>query len=294
MILSILYRFNSMKKTTSFIIFFACVSIAVNCQSHITFGQIFDFDINDEFHYYYADVPTNGKRITIIDKFYTNSGDSVCYVRYNDNYTSHVVWSPYPHLEYNFITSIDTICYTNLNVICDSAFINWALADTLDNYFSDTLYFSNNWCNTLIYEYNACMGCSFEGYFISVRYGEGIGIVRKYEHVDMMPPSGYDYRLRYFKKGGSECGNPDNTTENIVEFPGNLNKINVFPNPAQDKIFIQTPETEYKIEIVNILGHVFIYDTNKTEIDISNLPAGTYILRLTGKEYNGQKGFIVY
>jgi len=70
--------------------------------------------------------------------------------------------------------------------------------------------------------------------------------------------------------------------------------FNIFPNPAHDRLYMQTPETIFETEIINIFGQVLIHDRDKTEIDISTLPSGTYILRLTGKAYSGQRSFIVY
>jgi hypothetical protein len=274
-----------MKKTTSFIIIFACLSLAAKCQPHMTYGQIYDFEINDEFHYYYQDVPPNAKRITIIDKFYTASVDSVCYVRYNNTYTSHVNWNPNPHLEYSFNTFTDTVCYTNLNDICDSAFIDWPLADTLDNLFYDTLYFSSNWCGQLIYEYQACSGCSFEGYYISVHFGEGIGLVRQSEHWNMMPSTTYDFRLKYFKKGSFECGTPDNTTENIFEFQDNANRIKVFPNPANEFITISGLDESFKGELSVFNSEGKILQRKKIEgsqavIETSHLSQGVFLILL--------------
>ena len=35
-------------------------------QSYLTIGEVFDFNINDEFHYTKENQPSNGERITII------------------------------------------------------------------------------------------------------------------------------------------------------------------------------------------------------------------------------------
>jgi len=72
------------------------------------------------------------------------------------------------------------------------------------------------------------------------------------------------------------------------------NTMSVFPNPANDILEIQISEKMFEIEVINIYGQVVIHDRNNTKINISTLPSGTYILRLTGKAFSSQKSFIVY
>ncbi len=71
-------------------------------------------------------------------------------------------------------------------------------------------------------------------------------------------------------------------------------QLTIYPNPAKDRIYIQTTENEIEIEIINAHGQVVIKDRNKKEIDISFLPSGTYIIRLTANSFSGQRSFIVY
>jgi len=70
--------------------------------------------------------------------------------------------------------------------------------------------------------------------------------------------------------------------------------FNIFPNPSNDKLEIQISEKEFDIELINIYGQVVLLERNNTKIDISTLPSGSYILRLTGKSLSSQKSIIVY
>jgi trimeric autotransporter adhesin len=62
----------------------------------------------------------------------------------------------------------------------------------------------------------------------------------------------------------------------------------IYPNPAQTAIFILTNETEFKVEIINILGQVLITDFNKNRLDVSGLLNGMYTIRII---YNSKRSF---
>jgi len=108
---------------------------------------------------------------------------------------------------------------------------------------------------------------------------------------------------RFYIDFTTSCGSSKSVIKvqsNTVSGPTGINdylennKLSIFPNPAHDRIYIKTPETTFETEIINVFGQVLSQDRNKTEIDISTLPTGTYILRLTGNVDSGQKCFIVY
>lgn len=60
-------------------------------------------------------------------------------------------------------------------------------------------------------------------------------------------------------------------------------KINIYPNPAYDKLFIElTNNKPSKYEITNIIGRIILKSELRGNIiPIDNLPAGIYILRLS-------------
>ena len=75
----------------------------------------------------------------------------------------------------------------------------------------------------------------------------------------------------------------------ITNVPSLLNKNNgltVYPNPANNNLTIETTE-KATIEILNIQGQIIIQQTvqqGKTDIDISGLAKGVYILRLCSND----------
>jgi len=70
----------------------------------------------------------------------------------------------------------------------------------------------------------------------------------------------------------------------------NLVKMQVYPNPATDVITLTNSSDLRNLQIFSIQGKL-IYETDQVEqtVDVSNLPAGIYTLRATGKD---DKGYI--
>ena len=72
--------------------------------------------------------------------------------------------------------------------------------------------------------------------------------------------------------------------------------ISVFPNPATDKIKIESPVSldNSAVEIYSISGKLVIKTSlnSKSEINISNLPNGIYIIKINSKTVNFAKRII--
>lgn len=64
--------------------------------------------------------------------------------------------------------------------------------------------------------------------------------------------------------------------------------INCYPNPAKDKIHLNTNENVEQIEIINVLGEIFpVSELSLNEIDVSTFSNGVYFFRI--KTSNGQQ-----
>ena len=70
--------------------------------------------------------------------------------------------------------------------------------------------------------------------------------------------------------------------------------FNIYPNPANERIEIQSSEQEYEIELLNIFGQVLLKETNSRTIYIDDFAPGTYIIRFKSDKQTGQKNLIVY
>ena len=56
--------------------------------------------------------------------------------------------------------------------------------------------------------------------------------------------------------------------------------ISAYPNPAQDILFLKAEGIiPQRIEVYNMLGECLMYTNRKTEIDLSGLSNGMYLLR---------------
>jgi hypothetical protein len=61
--------------------------------------------------------------------------------------------------------------------------------------------------------------------------------------------------------------------------------FNLWPNPAKDFITLNISTTNnYQIEIFNATGNLLLRETNKSEIDVSTLSSGVYIVRVFDAE----------
>ena len=79
--------------------------------------------------------------------------------------------------------------------------------------------------------------------------------------------------------------------------PMSLNEINrfnlnLYPNPANDFINIDTNLSEYKIEIYDLIGKKVYFSNNKSLIDVRHIDNGMYLLNFTSRFYSTSKVFI--
>ena len=136
-----------------------------------------------------------------------------------------------------------------------------------------------------------------ETYTVTVYYDESEGFILgagTYQagaiaSIAAIPADGF-----YFKKWGD--GTTDNPKEVLVDhdivlaafFEGTgvdedgFETINLYPNPANDKIHIEGLEGEHEIQIYNAFGMLVMTTTleGDSEINISDLPTGYYLMRI--------------
>jgi hypothetical protein len=60
----------------------------------------------------------------------------------------------------------------------------------------------------------------------------------------------------------------------------------IYPNPTKDKIFIQTEQTNFSINLIDLTGKIVLTIENQPVIDLSNIDNGIYILDI---ENDGMK-----
>ena len=70
-------------------------------------------------------------------------------------------------------------------------------------------------------------------------------------------------------------------------------QVTIFPNPAGDFVNLSTGDIQFdKAEIQDVLGKTYPAKLHNNRIDVSFLPAGTYILKLQNEEFKSVKQFI--
>ncbi len=272
----------------------------------MTLGEVYDFDIGDEFQRYYTQYsgPPTYVKTTITNKYYSFSLDTVYYVYDKYSFTPPACPPPctstvsssvgliisYSHLSDTVgigygtkpdLTCIDTIGYTGV----------WL----------DTTYYDSTFCNRLVTKIAQINGVLVEdslgcfGYFEAGWgydiYGKGIGI-RSHFYTDCSfggSPCTWEEFLFYYKKGAEVCGSPSSVLMpvSVYELAAG-DRVKLFPNPANSSISLDGIEQEWACQIIDIYGRIIVQEISmKESIDISSFSNGSYLVKITT-----DKGFV--
>jgi len=64
----------------------------------------------------------------------------------------------------------------------------------------------------------------------------------------------------------------------------NLQRISIYPNPVNDKLFIQCLSEVSEVSIYDVLGKLVLSKTNTSEIDVTNLKKGIYLIKIKDQQ----------
>ena len=282
-------------------------SLEGSAQSVHTIGEIYNYDIGDEFHHQ-SDPPVwqifmDLRRVKIMDKFYSADGDTVFYVRHNFGYSHYLmpVGNGYTD-HYGFANYNDTILYTHLNDVVDMNcpyVFDGSSETTIDPanqtqwyYVLNQDIFSADW-GVEAYQYSATNDPTFMiGDYLGHTWGVGIGIISAGYTPEDPAADSYGYELTYYKKGNISFG--VNDTLEQIDVVGltevySTNNIIAYPNPASGVITIHTPSNNGILRILSIDGkclHQERYFTNNIQFDSEVLSKGSYFI--TATDDNGQ------
>lgn len=284
-----------------------CFSLNSYCQDTLTVREVFDFEIGDVFHYWEHGEDYDSRffdkkldRITITDKNYSADLDTLIYKRTIEGYIYYLASTP-PGSElpfeykYQFHSSSDEVRYADL----DSPILHylnkhhfgylkdydWGNFDTLYDVSDTLIYQSVNLCNTTINGYHFIVFNSDD----LVEYGKGLGLTRILQRAEECICTIMDYEMIFLKKGMVSCGVPDNRTNTGLNLNLLPETINIYPNPAQEYIYLKIPAESVPayIQINNLKGQeiLYVYLGHYDErIDIKNLEPGAYLIRfISGK-----------
>ena len=142
-------------------------------QNLLTIGEVFDFEIGDEFHYAWNDGATpGGDRSEVLWKYVSPNQDTVVYAISHNAYTVVQISIP-PYGQINFSKWTDTVSYIYL----DSSIAWYDYHFNLDS----NIYIGNDSCGTGINAYDIVIG-TFEPDYYKATYGRGLGRTRSYSY----------------------------------------------------------------------------------------------------------------
>jgi hypothetical protein len=259
---------------------FSSSLILLTCKAQVipTIGDVFNYDIGDEFHANYSIATPNAIRVVITGKYFSPLNDTVFYIRQNNNYTSTFAGGMPPAVTYYTTSFVDTVFYTGLTDPISSV-IGYVINDSCDTY-HDTVYVSTP-CNAQVYENSSCVDCCFEGDQYRNVYGVGLGWMHYYH---FNPGNNFTQQMDqfYYKKAvsGDSCGTPDRLWYAGLKQTEAGKKITFYPNPSAGKLKITNVTNEAGIRVYDMYGKLMLEDRVKTDAstDVSSLSNGIYLL----------------
>lgn len=271
---------------------FAMFIFTTLSQSILTRGEVFDYDIGDEFQYSYDNAPgIYVERYTVIDKQFSQNFESITYTLFKSIYN----YGPDSDGNTTVYTSEDTVnqIINDLNdpitAFGDSTEI-YVDADSSYYYHPDTIIeYDSNLCGLEVNGWNSYPPV-FESNNIIRKWGRGVGLVWRY-HYDPSSGSWHELenkKLYYYKKGNITCGTP--VTASTGEYQKNSLEIIIFPIPTDKALNVQLKNNGKidQIELINSLGTTVNLKVNKNglndyTIDTTDLPNGVYYIVVHSK-----------
>ena len=248
----------------------------------MTVGKVYNFDIGDEFQYWVRSSSKEGFKIKVLNKWLSINADTIFYTIRTDHYYPKAIIDG--KLVFRFYSETFNEFYTNLESLISMDTSGYKISDTCKCFF-DTTYISQ-FLEVNVYEYKYIQK-RFEGANWRKIFGEGLGQVEYEIHDPSGGPYEHFYRMRYYKKGNSELGEPDEVYNLTVD---NFNKpeiINFYPNPANSLLYFSEglPDLS-KIKITNCLGETILVNESiaNNALNVSHMRNGLYFISI---EYKG-------
>lgn len=233
---------------------------SASAQNYSTWGEIYDYDIGDIFHYKrWVTVGYGYENIEIFDKTYSLDSNSVTYYRFFQK----AMYSYYPPYDTGYWEWIDSLTYSDLNSVF--------YADQID---SSQQY---NYRKQSHYNYDQPPDIYDHGHYVD-GCGHGYEYYYKFEYGN--PTILIERSLIYYKKGDEEWGTPHIVTS--VEETQNLkDDLFLYPNPARDIVHINSSCDIEEMKVYNNTGKLEkLISNGSNELEVSGLNSGLYILQI--------------
>jgi hypothetical protein len=281
---------------------------------NLTANAIFNFELGYEFHYREKLSSGSDAAHADVEKYYKY------FVLQKYQYADSVVYDvSRAEIDYSFntITGYDTLTYLD-TISIPYYYADYAFLDTLemklfynnasgyaDMVVSDSAFayinhkYAYDWFTYI--PFTNCLLNESDLQNPQQHYGEGVGTIYYKDSTDQY--NFYILELLYFQRGLTEWGNPinfdtlglvqiENTVENSIDFK-------MFPNPANDILYIRLPaasQSDVVSKITDTRGNFLqVKQHNPAEVctlNISDLPAGCYIITITTATHSASRRFI--
>lgn len=277
-------------KVVLFLVLIFIINKKVNSQTALTIGEVFDYEIGDEFHRsnnLSGETP-KGSITKIVDKWFSTDGKTVYYEIDYVNYYSTLISSPTMHLDYFYSEGNITNSYTNL----DSSIFTYPFDGFSSFQYVDTLCYSiitpgnGSDCSVDVNGFHCSFNQEGEPTDIAYQYGKGIGLTYHsyFDATDFTGFSEKNINLFYTKKGNVECGNPFTLYLNVKEYYHD-DLIKVYQNELDKCIIVNLDNTldqKCKINLVDLSGKLIYSEAVEKEIRIetNHLNSGLYFINI--------------
>jgi len=260
------------KQLIALFILIMIISSSLQAQEIATIGEIYDFEVGDEFHTRsdWGPYMRDNIIITIWEKFLNPNNATLSYVR--NVRKEEIDWWNNTTTYFDYI---DTISYHHLDSLICYGSIDSVFHDSDEPGKYNGRYVNRQDFTWPPYLYN------YDDYIV------GCGGPFEY-YYDVQSNSWWETHLKYFKKGDEEWG------EQLVivgtpEIINTANKPDIFPNPASD--FIRISFNHFKangtVQILNSSWQCALETElyqNDQIIDISGLIPGIYLVVLRNED----------
>lgn len=275
----------------------------------LTWGEIYDYDVNDRFYYEYTyegsqTAPPNYSVLKILSKSFSPNNDTVFYQIENTSINNEVDWNPQPHMVTTVNSYTTNSFYINLNkVLFNSYMPEESIVDTFLNYHIYNMSFIK--CENRITESFADGGPGFDqssgcyNYPMGVpnthSYSNGLGEV-KYTWYDDFNLNGGSTQLYGYTKGNITCGCYFVT--GLQEL--STSQLKIYPNPSSDLLFVERtlPNTAANLQLIDCYGRIVeeikIQQGEKiATINVKAVASGYYFIRITDGEHSSWQKAII-
>ena len=250
------------------------VSGNLKAQTALTVGEVYDFNVGDEFHYHHSEhrsYPYNfsdayQKAIVVLAKNYSANFDTIFYTYQNTDWN----YSPYQNLvvykidtTHQFVTGLGNPQITGGPITYSMGYNGRVVNNKTNNYSWFEPEYGCDW--TEHYSESCVEGC---GYYLNVEnYCNGSQMSYLHEH------------LEYFKKGEETWGTAVGIMPNE---PMGMGSSIVYPNPATTQLHI-TSTIPATFVLSNLLWQVVEQASlggGTVQVSVLGLPAGTYFYQI--------------